>query len=217
MEGGAVTQQPVRILLADDHPVVLQGLVAMLSSREVVVVATATNGMEAVNLYRAHRPDVTILDLRMPVMTGFEALKQIRADDPSARVIVLTTFDREDDVYRALQSGARAYVLKEAGSEELMLAVLTVHAGRRYMPPSVSSRMAEHIESPALTRREIDVLELAAGGKKNKEIGLRLGISEGTVKGHFISIFAKLPARDRTEAVTIALRRGMIYLEPIDN
>jgi two-component system NarL family response regulator len=202
---------PIRVLIADDHPVVLQGLRSLLSrNAEFDVVAVATDGAEAVEKYRELRPDVAILDLRMPSKTGLEAIREIQQFDSRARVLILTTFDSEADVYSAIEAGARGYVLKESSGATIMDAVTAIHRGQRYIPESISLRLAEHVGHASLTPREVDVLERAARGDKNKEIGASLGITEGTVKGYINNILLKLSARDRTEAVTIAMRRGII-------
>jgi two-component system NarL family response regulator len=201
----------IRVLIADDHPVVLRGLATFLSRNAgIEIVGTASTGTEAVTKFRELRPDVLVLDLRMPGKTGVEALREICKIDREARVLVLTTFDAEEDIYSAIQAGARGYLLKEAGGEKIIDAVTTIYNGQRYIPESISKRLAEHIGHAALTQREIDVLTLAAQGEKNKQIGARLGITEGTVKGYFNNILLKLQARDRTEAVAIGLRRGII-------
>lgn len=209
-----MTSRPIRVLLADDHPVVLRGLVALLSARRnLAVVATAGNGKEAVMLFEQHRPDVSVLDLRMPVMNGLEALARIRAIDAEARVIMLSTFGGEEDVYRAAQEGVRGYLLKEAGAEEIIAAVQRVHEGQRYFPAEISGKLAEHLEQSELTKREVDVLTLASAGAKNKQIAARLHLTEGTVKTYMVNVLLKLGANDRTEAVMIGLRRGIIHID----
>ena len=204
----------IRVLIADDHPVVLEGLVALLShQKEIAVIATATNGREAVQMYSELRPDVTLLDLRMPGVSGLQALEAIREIDTEARVLVLTTFDGDENIYRAIHGGARGYLLKEAGADDIVEAVLAIHAGRRYIPDEISGKLAEHIGHSTLTKRETEVLNLAARGKKNKQIAAILGLTEGTVKGYFNNILLKLAAHDRTEAVTIAASRGIIRID----
>jgi DNA-binding NarL/FixJ family response regulator len=208
--------EPIRVLIADDHPLVLSGLATILSAhRDFTIVATAGTGVEAVRLYRQHRPDVAILDVRMPDTTGLEALEQIRMFDVSARVLMLSTFDGDEDVHRAVRIGARAYVLKNAPPQEIIAAVLRVSEGQRYLPSSIADKLLNHIEEPRLTERELDVLRLAAGGEQNKQIATRLGITVGTVKGYVNNILVKLQARDRTEAVTIGFRRGIISIDAI--
>ncbi len=204
----------IRVVIADDHPIVLEGLASLLARRrEIVVVGRASGGHEAVSLFERIRPDVTVLDVRMSGVTGLDALARIREIDPAARVLMLAALDTEEDVRRSLQLGARAYILKESSGDEIVSAILRVYEGQRYIPAGISIRLAEHMEHSSLTAREIGVLELAAAGCKNKEIATRLGIAEGTVKGYVNAILLKLAARDRTEAVTIALRRGIIRID----
>lgn len=204
---------PIRILIADDHPVVREGLVALINRRpDMVVVAEATNGRELVAEFLLHRPDVSLVDLRMPEMDGAAAIVAIRERSPSARVIVLTTYDDDEDIQRSLRAGARAYMLKDAPREELLACISAVHEGRTLIPQAIATRLAETIGSPSLTAREIEVLELVAGGKSNKEIATDLSITEGTVKSHLSAILAKLDASDRTQAVTIAIKRGLLRL-----
>ena len=206
----------IRLLIADDHPLVLRGLQSIFAGRrDIVVAGVAGGGTEAVRLFREIRPDVVALDLRMPDMGGLQALGEIRAIDPRARVVILTTFDDEEDVWRALHEGARAYVLKTAPPEEIVAAILRVSEGQRYVPMALSGKLLERLEGSRLTPREIDVLTLAARGEKNKQIAAQLHITEGTVKSYINNILLKLGARDRTEAVTIGLRRGMIRIEKI--
>lgn len=204
---------PIRILVVEDHHVVRQGLIALLKTvPDMVVVADASDGVQAVDLFRQHRPDVTIMDLRLPKMSGVEAITAIRRENPGARVIVLTTFDGDEDIYRALQAGARGYLLKDMFGEELMEAIRTVHAGRTRIPGPVAQRLAERMGGPNLTPREYEVLELIVAGRSNKEIGSDLSISEATVKSHINSILSKLGVSDRTQAATTALQRGIVHL-----
>ncbi len=204
--------EPLRILVVEDHHVVRQGLIALLKTvPDMAVVAEAADGKQAVELYRQHKPDVTIMDLRLPVMSGVDAITAIRRDSPAARIIVLTTFDGDEDIYRALQAGARGYLLKDMFSEELMDAIRTVHAGKTRIPPAVAQRLAERMGGPNLTAREMDVLKLIVAGKSNKEIGSSLSISEATVKTHINSILSKLGVSDRTQAATTALQRGIVH------
>ena len=199
--------------MADDHPVVLQGLVTVLSKSDGITVVCATsNGIEAVRLYRGHRPDVALLDLRMPGLGGIEALAEIRLFDPEARVIVLTGFNESEDVRRAIQAGARGYLLKNVSWADITAAVRRVASGQTYFHPEVVETIAGSIGHTALTPRELEVLRLIAGGEKNRQIALRLGLSEGTVKSYVSAVMAKLGARDRTEAVVIALHRGVIHV-----
>ncbi|MBV8550219.1 MAG: response regulator transcription factor [Acidobacteriaceae bacterium] len=205
--------EPIRILVVEDHNVVRQGLVALLKTvPDMQVVGEAGDGEQAVELFRKYLPDVTIMDLRLPKKTGVEATIEIRREYPSARIIVLTTFDGDEDIYRALQSGARGYLLKDMFGDELMEAVRAVHSGKTRIPPAVALRLAERMGGPNLTARESEVLELIVAGKSNKEIGSDLSISEATVKSHINSILSKLGVTDRTQAATTALQRGIVHL-----
>jgi DNA-binding NarL/FixJ family response regulator len=204
---------PIRILVVDDHHVVRQGLVALIKSvPDMTVVAEAPDGKQAVELFKQLKPDVTIMDLRLPVMTGVEAITAIRRDFPNARIIVLTTFDGDEDIYRALQAGARGYLLKDMFGDDLMEAIRSVHAGRARIPAAIAQRLAERMGGPDLTAREVDVLRLIVAGKSNKEIGRDLSISEATVKTHINSLLSKLGVSDRTQAATTAIQRGIIHL-----
>ena len=203
----------VRILIADDHPVVREGLVALINRRpDMVVVAEVSNGREAVEQFLRHRPDVGLLDLRMPEMDGVDAIAAIRQKIPTARLIVLTTFDEDEDIYQGLRAGAKAYLLKDAPRDDLLKCVRAVHEGQTIIPPPIAAKLADRLTTSELTRRESQVLQLVADGKGNKEIAVALSISEGTVKTHVSSILSKLAAADRTQAVTIALRRGILRL-----
>ncbi|HET7077103.1 MAG TPA: response regulator transcription factor [Chloroflexia bacterium] len=205
----------IRVLIADDHPVVREGVAAMIERRpDMTVVGEAATGREAVAAYRAARPDVVLMDLRMPDMTGVEAIGAIRGEFPGARIIVLTTYDGDEDIYRGLQAGARAYLLKDAPRDDLLDAIRAVHAGQSRIPPAVAARLAERVlAGPELTARELEVLRGIVAGRSNKEIGASLGISEGTVKAHVNSILGKLGVADRTQAVTTALQRGIVHLD----
>lgn len=206
--------QPIRILVVEDHNVVRQGLVALVKTvPDMAVVAEASDGKQAVELFRTHTPDVTIMDLRLPLMSGVEAITAIRQEHPAARIIVLTTFDGDEDIYRALQAGARGYLLKDMFGEELMDAIRTVHAGKTRIPPAVAQRLAERMGGPSLTGRELGVLKLIVAGNSNKEIGKELNISEATVKTHINSILSKLQVNDRTQAATTALQRGIVHFD----
>jgi two-component system NarL family response regulator len=205
----------IRLMVVEDHHVVRQGLVALLNTvPDMSVVAEGADGRQAVDLFRQHEPDVTLMDLRMPNMSGVDAVIEIRQSFPAARIIVLTTFDGDEDIYRALQAGARAYLLKGMFGDELMDAIRAVHAGKSRIPPAVAERLADRMGSPGLTARELDVLRLIVGGKSNKEIGKGLNISEATVKTHINNILSKLGVTDRTQATTMALQRGIVHLDP---
>jgi two-component system NarL family response regulator len=204
---------PIKILIADDHPVVREGLTALINRREdMVVVAEASNGREAVAQFLHHRPDVALVDLRMPEMDGAEAIAAIRERAPAARVVVLTTYDDDEDIQRVLRAGAKAYMLKDAPREELVACIHAVHEGRTLIPPAIAVKLAEHVGASTLTPRELEVLCLVADGKPNKEIARTLFITEGTVKSHMNAMLSKLDAADRTQAVTIALKRGLLRL-----
>jgi two-component system NarL family response regulator len=206
--------EAIRIMIVEDHAVVRQGLAALLrTTAEFSVVAEAADGRQAIELFRRHQPDITLMDLRLPQMNGVEAIAAIRADFPQARVIVLTTFDGDEDIYRALQAGARGYLLKGMTGEELMEAIRSVYAGKSRIPAPVAERLAERMSAPSLTRRETEVLELIVGGNSNKEIASGLNISEATVKTHINSLLGKLGVTDRTQAATIALQRGIVHLD----
>jgi len=204
----------IRVLIADDHGVVREGLVSMIqrNKADMTVVGEASNGREAVELWKAQRPDVTLLDLRMPELDGVEAIKTIRAIDEKARTIVLTTFDGDEDIYRAIQAGAKGYLLKDVPREALMDGIRRVHAGETSIPGNLVAKLAKRVSGDALSKRELEVLKLMAQGKSNKEIGSALFISEGTVKSHGKAIFAKLNVVSRAEAVAEATRRGLIRL-----
>jgi len=204
----------IRVLIADDHGVVREGLVSMIqrNKADMTVVGEASNGREAVELWKEHRPDVTLLDLRMPELDGVDAIKAIRADHEKARIIVLTTFDGDEDIYRAIQAGAKGYLLKDVPREALMDSIRRVHAGETSVAGYLVAKLADRVSGETLSKREIEVLKLMAQGKSNKEIGSALFISEGTVKSHGKTIFAKMNVVSRTEAVTEATRRGLIRL-----
>lgn len=204
----------IRILIVDDHHIVRQGLAALLKTVPgIEVAAEASDGEQAVELYRKYRPDVTLMDLRLPKMNGVDAIARIRDGNPAARIIVLTTFDGDEDIYRALQAGAKGYLLKGMDLAELTDAIRTVHAGRSRIPARVAEKLAERMSGATLTTRELDVLKLIVAGKSNKDIGSTLFISEATVKTHVNSLLSKLGVEDRTQAATTALQRGIVHLD----
>ena len=206
--------KPIRILLADDHFVVRMGLAAVINTQpDMCVVAEASNGEQALELFRVHQPDVTLMDLRMPRMDGVEAITAIRKEFPNGRFIVLTTYDGNEDIYRALQAGARAYLLKDMLGDTLLEAIRAVHAGQRRIPPNIADRLAERMFREELSAREMQVLKLIVKGKSNKEIASALGVVEGTVKIHINNILGKLGVSDRTQATTFALQNGIIHLD----
>src|SRR5712672_3850760 len=203
----------IRIMVIDDQAVVRQGFVALVNTvADMVVVAEGTDGQKAVDLYRLHRPAVTLMDLRMPKMGGVEAIVAIRREFRDARLIVLTTYDGDEDIYRSLQAGAQGYLLKDMFFEELEDAIRKVHAGSRWIPTQVAERLAERMGTSDLTGREIEVLEQIVAGNSNKAIAARLNISEATVKSHINNILSKLGVADRTQADTTALQRGLVHL-----
>jgi DNA-binding NarL/FixJ family response regulator len=207
------TTQTVRVLCVDDHPLVRKGIASILNNEpDMKLVAEAGNGRDAVAMFKAHQPDVTLMDLRMPEMDGIEAARRIRADSPDAKIIALTSFDGDQEIYRALEAGVRGYLLKEMVHTEVVRAIRLVHAGKRLMPPEVAERLTDYFPKPALTPREVEVLTLVAAGLANKEIASKLGTADGTVKIHVQNILSKLNASDRTHAVTIAIQRGIIQL-----
>ena len=211
METGAVR---IRVLAVDDHPVVRAGIAAMLANEpDLTVVALARNGAEAIALFETHRPDVVLMDLQMPEMGGVAATRAIRAIDPDARIVALTTYDGDADIHRALSAGACAYLLKDAMIDQLVAAVRSAAAGKRVIPVEVATKLAEFTPRADLSARELEVLQHVAGGLGNKEIAQAIGRSPETVKAHLESIFKKLDARDRAHAVTIALQRGFLHLD----
>lgn len=206
--------EPIRVLTVDDHDLVRKGISAILSTEaDLSLIAEANNGRDAVRLFREHKPDVTLMDLRLPDQSGEQTTRQIRADFPDARIIALTSYDGDQDIYRALEAGVRGYLLKEMVHTEVVRAIRMVHSGKRFIPHEVSQQLSGFFPEVALTPREVEVLTLVAGGLGNKEIGDVLGTASGTVKAHVQSILAKLEAKDRTHAVTIAISRGIIHLE----
>jgi len=204
----------IRIMIVEDHHVVRQGFIALLRLVEGFdIVAEAPDGDRAIELFRLHKPDVTLMDLRLPTIGGVETITRIRAEFRDARIIVLTTFDGDEDIYRALQAGAKGYLLKGMNSDELIGAIRTVHGGKSRIPSEVAERLAERLSGPTLTERETDVLRLIVSGNSNKEIAGALFISEATVKTHVNSLLGKLGVTDRTQAATTALQRGIVHFD----
>jgi DNA-binding NarL/FixJ family response regulator len=204
----------ISIFCVDDHPLVRKGVAAILSTEpDLHLLAEAENADEAVRLFRLHRPDVTLMDLRLPGRSGVEVTREIRREFPDAKIIALTSYDGDQDIYRALEAGVRGYLLKEMVHTEVIRAIRTVHAGKRFIPTEVSQHLSDFFPEVALTPRESEVLLWVARGLGNKEIGEQIGTAAGTVKAHIENILGKLGAKDRTHAVTIALQRGIIHLD----
>jgi len=205
--------EPIRILTVEDHPVFREGLGTIIGSqKDMRLVAQATNAVEAMAEFRCHRPDITLMDLRLPGTNGTDALVAIRGEFPRARVIMLTTSDSDGEIQRAMRAGASAYLLKSMPKDELLAVVRSVHAGRRHVPPEVAARLAEHLGDEDLTARELEVLQLIRDGYRNKQIADQLKVAESTVNFHIKNLVGKLGANDRTHAVTIALRRGLLSM-----
>ena len=208
-----VQAKPIRILSVEDHPVFRQGLAAIVSAeRDMLLVGQASNAVDAVAEFRRHRPDITLMDFRLPGSDGTDALIAIRGEFPQARIIMLTTSDGDGEIRRAMRAGASGYILKSMHMDELLSVIRSVHAGRRHISPEVAARLAEHLGDDDLTARELDVLRLIRDGHRNKQIADQLAISENTVNFHIKNLVDKLQANDRTHAVTIALRRGLLQI-----
>lgn len=211
-----MTKESIRVLIVEDHNVVRQGLVALINLAEgIQVVGEAADGVEAIAQFRKLQPDVTLVDLRLPKLSGVEIIQRVRSESPQARFVVLTTYDGDEDIYRALKSGAKAYLLKGMTSEELIATIREVAAGRSHIPAAIAERLAERMGTEDLTPRETDVLEQIVQGKSNKEIATELDISEATVKTHINSLLSKLGVTDRTQAATAAIRRGLVPFESL--
>ena len=210
----AKKKNPIRLLVVDDHPAFRMGLAALIQSQpDMEVAAECGDGKQAVELFRKVKPDVTLMDLRLPGLSGVEAILAIRKDFPEARVIVVTTYDWDEDVYRAIQSGAKSYLLKDMTQEQIAGTIRAVHAGDNKLPSNVADRLAERLKREELTQREQEVLTLLTKGRSNKEIASDLSISEDTVKYHLKTLFTKLGVQDRTEAAISAIRHGIVHLD----
>lgn len=208
-----MSQPSIRVMIADDHPVIRNGLTTMVTyTPNMEVIAEATTGSEAVEQFRQHQPDVTLMDLRMPEMGGVDAIIAIRQEFPNARIIILTTYEGDEDVYRGLQSGASGYIFKNVPMDEIVKAIQTVHSGKKYIPPEVGEKLSERLSRPQLTRREQEVLQLVAQGKTNQDIANELHLSESAIKYHVNNILSKLGVSDRTQATIAAIKRGFVNL-----
>jgi DNA-binding NarL/FixJ family response regulator len=206
-------QPRIRVFSVDDHPLLSEGIATMINSQpDMVMVSQASSGTQAIQQYRQHRPDVTLMDLRLPEMSGLDAMIAIRSEFPEARIIMLTTFEGDVEIHRALQAGARGYLLKNMPPSEILDGIRQVHAGKKRVPHEVAAQLAEHMSDEGLTAREVEVLAKVAGGNRNRDIANLLFISEETVKVHIKHIMDKLGAKDRTQAIAIAVRRGIIEL-----
>jgi two-component system NarL family response regulator len=204
----------IRILVVDDHPMIRAGLSASIETEpDMSVIASACTGAEGIDLFRQHQPDITLMDLKMPAIGGVEAIRAIRSGSPSAKIIVLSTYQGDEDIFRALEAGAITYLLKDTLGKDLVRVIREVSAGERPIPPPVAQRLADRMLKPCLTARETQVLHLMARGLRNKEIAAELTISEETAQGHVKNILAKFCVHDRTEAVTVAIKRGIVHLE----
>jgi two-component system, NarL family, response regulator len=203
----------IRVLIADDVAIVRQGLATIVDrDPEMTAIAQAEDGQQAIALFREYQPDVTLMDLRMPQMGGVEAIVAICAEFKQARIMVLTTYDGDEDIYRGLQAGAQGYLLKDAKPHELLNAIRTIHSGQKYVPPEVGAKLVQRMNNPELSERELDVLRLMAQGMNNLDIAAALNIGESTVKSHVNRILSKLGVNDRTQAVIVAIKRGIVYL-----
>jgi DNA-binding NarL/FixJ family response regulator len=210
---GGIMKNPIRVLTVDDHPLVREGIASVINSQpDMQVVAQASDGREAISYFCEHKPDVTLMDLRLPDMSGIDAMIAIRGQFPEARVIMLTTFDCDVEIQRALAAGARSYILKSMPPKEMAETIRQVHAGKKRIPQEVAARLAEHLGDEALSEREVEVLQRVMAGNRNRDVAERLYISEETVKAHIKHILEKLGASDRTQAVTIAVQRGIIQI-----
>jgi two-component system, NarL family, response regulator len=206
-----MTDKSIRIMVVDDHPIVRSGLVLMINyTPNMEIVAEANNGLEAIGLFRQQRPDVTLMDLRMPEMSGADAIAAIHQEFTEAKIIVLTTYDGDEDIYKGLKAGAKGYIFKNAPVDEIIRAIKMVNEGRKYIPPEVGEKLSERLNRPQLSNRELDVLKLVARGLSNQQIASELYISESTVKYHINSVLSKLGVSDRTQATLVAIKRGIV-------
>jgi DNA-binding NarL/FixJ family response regulator len=211
-----MTKEAIRVLVVEDHNVVRQGLIALLKLVDgFEVVGEAGNGVEAIGQIRKHKPDVTLIDLRMPKLSGVDVIQRIRMESPHSRFVVLSTYDGDEDIYRALKAGAKAYLLKGMTSDDLVDTIRAVHAGKSHIPPAIAERLTERMSAQELTPRESDVLEQIVKGKSNKEIAAELDVTEATVKTHINNLLGKLGVTDRTQAATAAIQRGIVPLESL--
>jgi two-component system NarL family response regulator len=207
-------KHPIRLLIVDDHPAFRVGLAALIENEpDMQVIGETGDGREALEIFRREQPDVVLMDLRLHGLSGVEAIMAIRKESPRARVIVVTTYDWDEDIYRAIQSGAKSYLLKDMSKEEIVGTIRAVHGGEQKLPPNVASLLQKRLQRPELTERELEVLQLLTKGRSNREIGSALFISEDTVKSHLKTLFAKLGVQDRTEAAISAVRHGIVHLE----
>jgi two-component system, NarL family, response regulator len=206
-----MVDKSIRIMVVDDHPIVRSGLVLMINyTPNMEIVAEANNGLEAIELFRQQLPDVTLMDLRMPEMSGADAIAAIHQEFTDAKIIVLTTYDGDEDIYKGLKAGAKGYIFKNAPVDEIIRAIKTVYEGRKYIPPEVGEKLSERLNRPQLSNRELDVLKLVAKGLNNQQIASELYISESTVKYHINSVLSKLGVSDRTQATLVAIKRGIV-------
>lgn len=205
--------EPIRVLLVDDHPILLDGLVMLLECEsDITVVGRALDGETAIALFQQHQPDIMLIDLRLPTISGIEVIGKIRADYPQARIVVLSTYDTDEEIYQAVQAGARGYLVKGAASEELLKAIRTVHRNQTYIPPSASEKLLRRMTAPTLSTREQEVLQLIAEGKTNPQISAALNVAESTVRFHISNILDKLGVSDRTQAIVQAVNQGLVHL-----
>jgi len=207
------SNHPIRVLLVDDHPILLDGLVMLLECEsDMAVVGQAANGEDAIALFKEHQPDIMLIDLRLPTISGIEVITKIRADYPQARIVVLSTYDTDEEIYQAVQAGARGYLVKGAASEELLKAIRTVYRNQTYIPPSTSEKLLRRMTAPTLSTREQEVLQMIAEGKTNPQISAELNVAESTVRFHVSNILDKLGVGDRTQAIVQAMNQGLVHL-----